>query len=102
MREDGARRCARRAAARGLTVGAPVRALVLPIGDNHPRPKVPRTPLRQTPRGPRPLDFGQRAERYRAQVGGGRRWTLTPHQQRRANHKGGRANTLRHAMAWGR
>lgn len=45
----------------------------------------------------RPLDFGQRCERYAKQTGGTR---LTPRQRRRANKKARHASTYRFALRW--
>jgi hypothetical protein len=89
--ETGPQRAERRAAARGLTVGAPVRAN---IGVGDPPPNRLTHPKRRTapkvgPEGATPLDFGQRVERYRRQTG---RREMTDAQYRRARAKASHAS----------
>jgi len=87
--ETGPQRAQRRAAARGLTVGAPVRITHPGHGFNVPYAAENRPRPMPKPRPLAPLDFGQRCERYAANWGS--RHPLTPRQQRRARHKANHA-----------
>ena len=96
-RETGAQRAQRRAAAHGLTVGAPVRAVLgKPTALNWPE-AVPGRRYGQDhyagPGGAAPLDFGQRLSNYQIQASVrdhalvGTRWRPTPRQRRRLDKK---------------
>lgn len=87
IKENGPQRTARRAAAKGLTVGAPVRAVVMTKTSPGPQHELV------------PLDFGTRLSNYRLQVSvrdhciSGKAWQPTARQYRRLDHK------ARHAAA---